>query len=104
MRILVSINNERGTGMSFDLNAIAPVLMEVSRSAPIKGRTVKAQGKVGKVFWHGRDRYSFAFRYGGEATAHLRECAGRYGYRIGVETEEGRIFVKADEAIVCVES
>ena len=90
--------------MGFDLNAIAPVLVDVSRSAPFCGRTVKVRGKVGKVFWHGRDQYSHAFRYGDSATIHLRECMGRSGYRIGVETDEGKIFVKADEAIVCVEA
>ncbi len=86
------------------LEAIAPVLIDVSRSAPFCGRTVKVKGKVGKVFWHGRDRYSQAFRYGDSASLHLRECMGRSGYRIGVETAEGKIFAKADEATVCVET
>lgn len=90
------------------LTKIAPVLYAVAAVAPFKGRLVKIPGKggsiVGRVFYHGRDRYSHAFRYGDDAAMHLIECAGRSGYRIGVESDAGKVFAKAGDAIVCLET
>lgn len=87
------------------LEEIAPVLVEVAKTAPFVGRYVSARGKTGRVFWHGRDRYSHAGRYGDDATQHLRECGGRYGYRIGIQSDAGdKFFCRASDAIVCVEN
>lgn len=66
----------------------------------IDGR--KHLGKTGVVVWHGPDRYSDAGRYDASwMSAAMREASGVYGYRIGVQTDDGsRFFVPADYAEV----
>lgn len=69
----------------------------VSASRPSVGRSVtvtrgKHKGATGTVTWHGRDRYSDAFRYGSDSSHALREMAGQYGYRVRVQPQEGEAF------------
>lgn len=91
------------------LAALAPVLLDLGQVAPLKGRIVQTRdkkhfGKIGRVFYHGRDRFSKSERYGDSAVQHLRECGGRCGYRIGIETREGeKFFISAAAVLVCVE-
>lgn len=79
----------------------------VSAEAPRVGRRVeihrgKHRGKVGVVFWHGEDNFSAAWRYDANVlVATMRQARGKYGYRIGVETDAGgRFFCSADYAEV----
>lgn len=72
---------------------------------PDKGKRVRVIGGVkykgleGIVFWHGKDRYSYAGRYDGNALqASLREARGKYGFRIGIKTDQGeKFFIAADK-------
>lgn len=87
-------------------NAMKGICAEASKECPSKGKRVeitrgrKHFGKVGEVFWHGIDKYSPAGRYDGNAfQATMRVARGRYGFRIGVLTDEGeRFFCPADYA------
>ena len=73
---------------------------------PSVGRTVRVVeskkhiGKTGRVFWHGIDRYSEAYRYCSPAQAHLRDMAGRYGWRVGIDADGERFFIAADKVEV----
>lgn len=76
---------------------------ELSKDRPSVGRRVTVvkgknhQGKTGVVFWHGRDRFSDAFRYADSAMSACLQVRGCAGYRVGIETKEGeRLFVRAD--------
>jgi hypothetical protein len=78
---------------------------ELSKQRPYPGRMVtitggrKHKGKRGKVLRHQQDRFFDAFRYGNEASAHMTEMAGRYGYVCLVENEANptdKFWVKAD--------
>jgi hypothetical protein len=63
--------------------------------------TRKHKGKEGKIFWHGEDRYYGASRYGDNYQQMMRQCMGRHGYRVGIETESGeKFFVKADHQTI----
>ena len=82
----------------------------LSACRPFVGRTVKVasgrkhKGKVGVVFWHGRDTFSDAFRYGDSYQHAAMEVMGRYGYRVGIKDYEGnKFFVPADNVIVSIE-
>jgi hypothetical protein len=73
---------------------------------PDKGRRVriergKYQGKIGLVTWHGPDKFANT-RYKSEAQLHLRDMAGREGFRIRVQPDEGgqAFFTNAEYATV----
>jgi hypothetical protein len=81
---------------------------DLARYRPHVGRTVrvmadapkKHQGKTGVVFWHGVTNLRGEWRYGDKA---LQEVRGRYGYRVGIRTEEGeKVFVPAECTMVCI--
>lgn len=55
----------------------------------------KHKGKTGTVRVHKRDQYSTAFRYGNDASLHLRDMAGREGFVVLVDTNTERFWVKA---------
>jgi hypothetical protein len=63
------------------------VAADVSLDRPYPGRRVyvdrgrKHKGKRGTVMRHERSRYTDAFRYGGDASQHMTEMRGRYGFR-----------------------
>lgn len=70
---------------------------DLGKDRPSVGKKVlvtsgKHKGKVGRVFWHGRNPHSDAWRYGGEAEHHFRDAAGKYGFRVGI-----RIFIDDEE-------
>ena len=96
---MTSINSEtRGAWqqLATDLDKTCPRVGKI-----VKVTSGKHSGKVGKVIWHGRDRYSDAFRYASEAQAHLRDLAGTYGFRVGIQMESGEcFFVGADKVEV----
>lgn len=67
----------------------------------------KHLGKEGTVISHMESKYERdAFRYGGEASQHMRQMEGRYGYVVLVEPtnggEGGRFWVKANN-VECIE-
>lgn len=69
----------------------------LSAQRPSKGKTVrilegKHKGKEGKVFFHAIDKWNDAYRYCNEAQAHMRDMAGRFGWRVGVKTPSGETF------------
>ena len=71
--------------------------------SPRKGTRVnivrgKHKGKSGIVFWHGTDKYAYVVgRTAIQDT--MREIIGKYGYRIGVRTDDGKkIFTSAEYA------
>lgn len=74
----------------------------VSRQRPNSGRRAhvfRGRNLVGRwvaILRHERDRFSDAFRYGGDANLHLREMSGRDGFVCLVRDESGRsAWVKA---------
>jgi hypothetical protein len=77
---------------------------------PSVGRMVRVTGgkkhlgKEGKVFWHGKDKYSDAYRYGSPAQWHFRDAAGRYGWRVGVDTGAEKFFISADKVEIVKEA
>ena len=82
----------------------------VALDKPNVGSTVritkgyKHQGKVGIVKRHQRDSYVDPFRYGNDASHHMTQVRGRYGYIVLIEQENGsRFWVKASYCMVCCE-
>ena len=79
------------------------IAAEASPQRPSPGRRVRVTGgrkhigRDGVVLRHMPSRYLNAFRYGGEASHHMREIVGRYGYVVLVQPDEGPPFwVRAD--------
>lgn len=57
----------------------------LSEQRPSPGKHVKAmnrkhKGRTTVVLRHERSKFGSAFRYGGEASLHMRDMAGRYGF------------------------
>ena len=78
---------------------------QVSPQRPSVGKRVrviegKYSGKEGTVFWHGVDKFNSPYRYATNEQCWLRELVGRSGFRVGIETPEGKIFVSADKVEV----
>lgn len=96
MSIWGQLTQQQGQELANRLSAYRPFVGRVVRVA--EGR--KHKGKIGRVTWHGVDKFSQAFRYG---DASLTEVIGRHGYRVGIEMENGeRFFVPASYTMVCV--
>lgn len=81
---------------------------KLALNCPSVGKTVcvtggkKHLGKRGKVCWHGLDQYSTAYRYGSPAQCHYNDAAGRYGWRVGVDTGTEKFFIAADQVEVVI--
>jgi hypothetical protein len=80
---------------------------DVSRQRPAPGRRAhvfRGRNLIGRkvtILRHERDRFSDAFRYGGEANLHLREMMGRSGFVCLVRSDDGlEKWVKAQN-LVC---
>lgn len=77
--------------------------VDLSAQRPYPGRLVlvtggrKHNGKRGTVLRHWQD--PGAFRYGGEANLHMREMAGRSGFRCQVDTGSEKFWVNADHLL-----
>lgn len=71
---------------------------EASKQRPHTGRRVritggrKHVGKVGTVIRHQISRFTHAYRYGNDASHHLRDLNGRYGWCCQVRTDLGESF------------
>lgn len=71
---------------------------DAAAQRPIAGRRVRVTvgrkhlAKEGVVVRHIPDRYSDAFRYGNDASMHLREIQGRYGFVVQIRTDSGESF------------
>lgn len=81
---------------------------DLSAQRPSPGRHIrvtasrKHKGKEGTVVRHEASRYDRAFRYGGEANLHMREMAGRSGFRVLVQhsTTPEKFWIDADKVDV----
>jgi hypothetical protein len=86
-------------------NAWQALADDLAGQRPSVGKTVKvtsgkSSGIVGKVTWHGRDKFAKDY-YATDAQLTLREFEGRRGYRIRVQPEAGdAFFVDADKVEV----
>lgn len=74
---------------------------------PSAGRRVtvmlgrKNKGRTGIVLRHERSKYGQAYRYGSDASDHMRDMAGRYGWRVLIKTGDGTTFwTEADYCLV----
>ena len=95
-------------GAAWDaLRAVAPL---VTADRPNVGRTArvdegKHKGKVGRITWHGRDKFTQAYRYGDSMSHHMTDMRGRWGFRVrlvDLETAEA-FFVSAEYLMVCID-
>jgi hypothetical protein len=89
------------------LRDIAP---SISAARPTVGQMVrvvegKHRGTVGRITWHGRDKFTHAFRYGDAMQHHMTDMMGAWGFRVRIQPEQGEpFFVAAERVIVCVEA
>ncbi len=104
MGLWCGMTQEDGQSLA-DLVAAYRPFVNSTVKVMFRGAPKKHQGKVGRVTWHGLDQFSRdAWRYGDSYSHALREVRGRYGYRVGIETEAGeRFFVPADSVMVAVD-
>ncbi len=56
----------------------------------------KHKGKFGTVVRHQRDQFSHAYRYGNDASHHMKDMAGTYGWACLVECGTERFWIRAD--------
>ena len=98
MSIWGQMGHAEGQALADSLSADRPFVGSVVRVDQGKHR-----GKLGRVVWHGVDRFSKAGRYGGPDVQALREVRGRWGFRVGIQTDgDERFFVNAEHVMVCV--
>lgn len=87
-------------------DALRKINEDFACQRPNVGTTVrvvegKQLGVVGKVTWHGRDKYNNPYRYCDSMQAHLVDVLGKYGFRVRIETDEGeKFFISADKVWV----
>ena len=81
-----------------------------SAQRPSVGKTVqvdkgrKHKGKIGQVIRHQIDKFQDAYRYGNEASHHMRDITGRYGWCCLIQCNDGTTFwVKADY-LTCIQT
>jgi hypothetical protein len=79
--------------------AIGEIAKNVSAQRPDKGKRVevisgrKHLGKIGVVFWHGRNPFDrFPHRYHTSIQAAMSDAIGIHGFRIGIRTDAGEKF------------
>jgi hypothetical protein len=85
-------------------NAMRTLSKKIVADSPREGKLVeifkgKHKGKVGVVFWHGRDKFSTS-QYQTSIQSAMSESKGTFGFRIGVKTSGGeKFFTKAEYTI-----
>ncbi len=85
------------------------IIEKTEPNCPSVGKTVRVSeskkhlGKVGKVFWHGVDKFDTTLRYCDTYQLWLRQAIGRGGYRIGIDTGTEKFFISADKVEVIQE-
>lgn len=90
-----AINQENARGWQIIADMLSRQRPYVGRWATVV-RGKKLKGDRVKVLRHQIDQYEDVFRYGNEASHHMRAMDGRAGYVCLVETEGGkRAWVKA---------
>lgn len=82
---------------------------EVAKEKPAVGRLVrvlrgKHSGEIGKVSKHIRSRYINPYCYGNEASHHMTDARGRYGFAILVQNENKSFWTDANNVMVCYEN
>lgn len=83
-----AITSENASGWQKLADSVEPNRPTVGRRVRVtEGR--KWLGSEGVVTVHWRDSGSSAWRYGGDANLHLRDMAGRYGFRVKVRRGDG---------------
>jgi len=90
-----------GAARDVAYGALGGICEIAARNKPGVGRCVevisgKHKGKVGIVFWHGKDHFKNNHRYMNDLQACVADAAGIHGFRVGVKTEEEKFFVAAD--------
>jgi hypothetical protein len=99
MSFISEITQEQWQGLVNDTKGQRP-----SKGKQIRVTEGRHLGKVGEVRWHGRNKFSDAWRYASDAQLHLRDLVGRYGFRVLVlDTTGDTFFVDADKVEVLVE-
>lgn len=80
---------------------------KLSEKKPSKGKRVlvvegrKHKGKIGVVFWHGRDQYA-GRQYGDSFQKAASDATGKWGFRVGVKTDTGEKFFIGAERVQIV--
>jgi hypothetical protein len=98
MSLWGQMSHEAGQRLADSLSAYRPFVGTTVRI--VEGR--KHVGKVGRVVWHGVDRFR-GRQYGDSYVQAATEVMGRHGYRVGVDVDGERFFVPADYTMVCVD-
>ena len=76
--------------VSAQLEPARPSVGKRVRSTTTRGKNV---GRVGTVIRHEIDRFDgSAYRYGSDASHHMRDMAGTYGWRVQVRCDDGATF------------
>tara|TARA_R100001244_G_scaffold111337_1_gene82354 strand:+ start:283 stop:597 length:315 start_codon:yes stop_codon:yes gene_type:complete len=74
----------------------------LEESCPSNGKRVevkkgKHKGKIGIVFWHGKDRFKYSSRYDSSVSKWTKNLSGISGFRCGVDSEGDKFFVSAED-------
>lgn len=85
-------------------DALQDAMNRAAEKCPSVGKTVRViTGKhmnvIGKVIWHGINKFDNPFRYGDFYQHCMTEAFGTYGYRVRIQPEDGSacFFVDADK-------
>lgn len=87
-------------------DALRVIAQDTACQRPNIGATVrvvegKRLGTVGRVTWHGPDRFSNAYRYCDPMQAQMRDILGKYGFRVRVQPDdEPPFFIGAEKVWV----
>jgi hypothetical protein len=100
------------TVYSLDRDKLQGLANTFATYRPTVGRLVRVTGtkahvgKVGRVMWHGPNRFDSSGRWCDTNSAFARECRGREGYRVRIQPEDGgeAFFTSADMTMVCIEA
>lgn len=103
MSIWDSMTQEQGQSFANLASAYRPFVGSTVRVMGGYRCAKKHVGKIGQVTWHGKDRFSTAWRYCDGNQAALREVMGQSGYCIRIQPDEGdAFFVPANTVMVSV--
>jgi hypothetical protein len=86
------------------LDAWQKLAITLGTTRPSIGKRVmvkrgKHAAEVGIVTWHGHNKFA-DWNHLTDAQYHLRELAGRWGYRVQIDTGTEKFFVDADNVEV----
>ena len=99
MSVITSENRQAWQDLADDLSVNRPSIGKIVQV--IKG---KHAGKVGRVVWHGRDKFSTAYHYCNEAQSHMRDMEGKAGWRVAIQTIVDLDYAKSEKIFVSAEN